>query len=218
MNILKKHKKSAAAFLLAALMLLSLGNVIFAVPPAASNTPQVRTVDINGNSDVTMSNFMTYSEMLDYMVNEKGIPFSIAASSFPTTRTVTRNGTYRVVSVKLTVENRPSYTPTLDFYCEVSIGDGVWGIMNIYSVQMNRSSNGLVKHFDGDVQVWLRSAERIEYIVNGDFYNTGTTTSSNSGGVDLNIGDFVKITFGASIATTKNWYGYCYCSAIKTFP
>ena len=117
----------------------------------------------------------------------------------------------------LTVENRPSYTPTLDFYCEVSVGDGVWGIMNIYSVQMNRSSNGLVKQFDGEVQVWLRSAERIEYIVNGDFYNTGTTTSSSSGSIDLNIGDYGKLTFSASSTTTSNWYGYCYCSAIKKF-
>ena len=217
MTAFTKHAKSTAAFMLAAALLLSLGNVVFAAPPATSYTPQVRAIDTNDSSGVTMSDFMTYSEMLDYMVNEKGIPFSIAASTFPATRAVTRSGTYRVLSVTLTVENRPSYTPTLDFYCEVSVGDGVWGIMNIYSVQMNRSSNGLVKQFDGDVQVWLRSAERIEYIVNGDFYNTGTTTSSNSGSIDLNIGDYGKITFGASSTTTSNWYGYCYCSAIKKF-
>lgn len=217
MTAFTKHAKSAAVFLLAALLLLSLGNVVFAASPASSYTPQVRAIDADDTSGVTMSDFMTYSEMLDYMVNEKGIPFSIAASAFPAARVVMRSGTYRVLSVTLTVENRPSYKPTLDFYCEVSVGDGVWGIMNIYSVQMNRSSNGLVKQFDGDVQVWLRSAERIEYIVNGDFYNTGTTTSSNAGGIELNIGDYGKITYGASSTTSSNWYGYCYCSAIKKF-
>lgn len=212
-----KHTKSAVAFLLAALLILPLGNVVFAASPDKGYMPQVRAIDTDDTGGVTMSDFMTYSEMLDYMVNEKGIPFSVAASAFPVTRAATRSGTYRVLSVTLTVENRPSYKPTLDFYCEVSVGDGVWGIMNIYSVQMNRSSNGLSKQFDGDVQVWLRSAERIEYIVNGDFYNNGTTTSSNSGGIEINIGDYGKIIFGASSTTTSNWYGYCYCSATKKF-
>jgi hypothetical protein len=29
------------------------------------------------------------------------------------------------------VDNQPSYKPTLDFYCHVSVGDGVWGIQDI---------------------------------------------------------------------------------------
>ena len=61
MTAFTKHAKSTAAFLLAALLLLLLGNVVFAAPPAISYTPQVRAIDTNDSSGVTMSDFITYS-------------------------------------------------------------------------------------------------------------------------------------------------------------
>lgn len=98
----------------------------------------------------------------------------------------------------------------MEFYCEVSVGDGVWGIVSIYSVQMNRMYNGISKQFSGDVQVWLRGPLSIEYVVNGDFYNNGTTTTSGGTNLNLGIDEVATIGFSASSTTSTNHYQYCY--------
>lgn len=201
-------KRRLFTLLLACLM------VCTCIVPAAAYTPQVRAIDPNDNSDITMTPVMSYNELLDYMVEVKHFSREEAVQLLPKTRASDGN---RVLSVTLSVDNKPSYKPTLDFYCHVSVGDGVWGIQDIYLVQMDRSSNGLTKQFSGDVNVWLRGPERIEYVVNGDFYNNGTTTISAGGKVEISIGNSAGIEFSASIATTNNWYGYCYNNAIKRF-
>ena len=201
-------KRRLFTLLLACLM------VCTCIVPAAAYTPQVRAIDPNDNSDITMTPVMSYNELLDYMVEVKHFSREEAVRLLPRTRASEGN---RVLSVTLSVDNKPSYKPTLDFYCHVSVGDGVWGIQDIYLVQMDRSSNGLTKQFSGDVNVWLRGPERIEYVVNGDFYNNGTTTISAGGKVEISIGNSAGIEFSASIATTNNWYGYCYNNAIKRF-
>ena len=201
-------KRRLFTLLLACLM------VCTCIVPAAAYTPQVRAIDPNDNSDITMTPVMSYNELLDYMVEVKHFSREEAVQLRPKTRASDGN---RVLSVTLSVDNKPSYKPTLDFYCHVSVGDGVWGIQDIYLVQMDRSSNGLTKQFSGDVNVWLRGPERIEYVVNGDFYNNGTTTVSAGGKVEISIGHSAKIEFSASVTTTNNWYGYCYNNAIKRF-
>lgn len=186
------------------------------IVPAVAYTPQVRDFNINDCTGISIGPIMSYNEMLNYMVQTKHIPYSEALRSLPATTRAGRNS-YRTLSVTLTVEQQPSYQPTLDFYCEVSVGDGVWGIVSIFNVQMNRYSNGMSKQFSGDIEVWLRGPERIQYIVNGDFYNNGTTSSSSSGGIDINIGGYGKISYVASSTTTTNWFAYCYNSDIKRF-
>ena len=106
-----------------------------------------------------------------------------------------------------------SYKPVLEFYCEVSKGDGVWGIMNIYSVQLDRSPSsflGEAKQFQGEIQVWLRGVYEIEYLINGDFYNNGTTTVSGGTDISAGIDDLISVSFSLGYTSESSWYEYCY--------
>lgn len=173
-----------------------------------------RVINTNDTSGITVSPIMSYAEMLDYMVNVKHFSREEAIRLLPKTRASDGN---RILSVELSVENKPSYKPKLEFYCQISVGDGVWGIQEIYLVQMNRSSNGITKQFSGDITTFLRGPERIEYIVNGDFYDYGTTTFTGGGSVEIKIGENAKISGTVSWSSQNNWYGYCYNNAIKKF-
>lgn len=192
------------AMLLASLMVL--GCVI----RASADEGKMEAAGITEASRVTASDVMTYDEMLEYMVEKGELPFNVAAHSFPAENALRRSGTYRVFSITLSVDGQPSYKPTLDFYCEVEIGYGQMGIKNIYAVMMNRNSNGVVKQFSGDVSFWLRTAEKIEYIVNGDFYNTGTTTVSGNMGLNVTAGGYGSFVSGVSSTVSSNYFAYCY--------
>ena len=54
------------------------------------------------------------------------------------------------------------------------------------------SPYSLVKQFDGNVYVNLEANDRIYYSVDGDFYNTGTT--SFNGSVSVGVGESVNVT------------------------
>ena len=72
---------------------------------------------------------------------------------------------------------------------------------------MDRASfSGLTKQFGGTVYANLEDGGTIYWIVNGDFYNYGTTTTN--GAVDIGLGEYASINFGAS--NTTNQYAYCY--------
>lgn len=161
------------------------------IVPAVAYTPKVRAFNVNDCTDISASPIMSYGETIRYMVQRKNITYREAVQLFPEP-TGAREGSYRILSVTLTVEQQPSYHPTLELYCEVSVGDGVWGIVRIVNAQINGSSNTMSKQFSGDVEVWLEGPERIQYIVNGDFY---TLTS----------------------ASKIKQFGYCYNSGIKRF-
>jgi len=168
------------------------------------------------SDEVTVSKIMTFEEMVNRYAEVGGISYAEALTAFPrqSMRSIASSSSYRTVSVTLNVNTESgsltTYHPTLEFYCKISVGDGNWGIISIYSVQMNRSSNNMTKQFGGDVQVWLRGPLSIEYVVNGDFYNNGTTTSSGGVNLELGIDDAAKVTFSSSNATSSNYYGYCY--------
>ena len=66
------------------------------------------------------------------------------------------------------------------------------------------------KQFQGTIKVWLRSTQQIEYVINGDFYNNGTTSSSGGIGVNAGINQLISISFSASSTTTSNHYKYFY--------
>lgn len=119
--------------------------------------------------------------------------------------------TYRTVSSTFTVT--PTYKPTLNFYCQTDEGGYFRGIVKILNISMNRSYGSLSKSFDGTVYANLEDPNRIYWIVNGDFYNNGTT--SVNGGVNIGLGGSDSITFGASY--TSSHYAYCYKTGYAIF-
>lgn len=90
-------------------------------------------------------------------------------------------------------------------------------IESIYSVQLNREYNGLSKNFQGELNCWLRDGRTIEYAINGDFYNYGTSSTTVSGGVGVNAGVDKKVTVTFTYAYTSNHYKYFYEHITKRF-
>ena len=162
---------------------------------------------------ISATDFMTFEEMVQYCAEQHDISYQEALSKFnvPTNRARRASDVYRVFCVEIDVTN--SYKPVLEFYCEVSKGDGVWGIMNIYSVQLDRSPSsflGEAKQFQGEIQVWLRGVYEIEYLINGDFYNNGTTTVSGGTDISAGIDDLISVSFSLGYTSESSWYEYCY--------
>lgn len=114
------------------------------------------------------------------------------------------NATYRTVEVQFKVTE--TYKPCLRFYCETTEGGYFWGIVKILNISMNRNYNGISKAFGGTVYANLEDAGTIFWIVNGDFYNQGTTTFN--GGCNIGIKESGSINF--NISYQSNFYAYCY--------
>lgn len=188
----------------------------FANDNSNNNTVQqenktVGFIDIG--EDTEMSEVLTFDEIVKEIAKANNISESEARSHVLSTFENDGNrlssispqaATYRTFSSSFTVMS--TYKPTLNFYCQTSEGGGYIGIVKILNVSMNRLSNGMTKQFGGTVYANLETAARIYYIVNGDFYNNGTT--SGNGGVDIGIGKGATIKFGISYATNHFKYVY----------
>ncbi|MFQ9411617.1 MAG: hypothetical protein ACLR1T_11935 [Evtepia gabavorous] len=87
---------------------------------------------------------------------------------------------YRILSFPLSVT--ASYTPRLILYCAVSEADASLASVDaIQLLQQEGNTSQQNRSFHGDIQVWLRGNTLLEYVINGDFYNGGTTTALASG-------------------------------------
>ena len=137
---------------------------------------------------------MTFTEMVSVYAENNDISFIEAytellkgKSNIETSSA--RSSSYRVLTVGLYVNS--GYKPSIDYYVTTSESGTYWGITSIYSVQLNRIYKGASKVFQGNLESWLRSPYQIEYIINGDFYNQATSTSSytisGSWGTDVKI-------------------------------
>lgn len=197
--MMKLKSKKIMSFLLVFCMFM--GN--FISTRAADNTNVITTNEFDYISDV-----MTYEEMIEQYAKEGGMSYEEALNFFPKSRAVNAKATYRELKVTLNVDS--SYKPYLSFYCETSESSQYWGIVSIYSIQLIRNYNGTSKQFSGTIDAWLRTAAQIEYTINGDFYNNGTTTGGFSIGSSAKIGEKVTGNFSASISTSSNHYKYFY--------
>ena len=181
---------------------------------ADENTADTEIIDVNEinneDSDIQVSAPMSFSEMVNHYMEVNGVSYDEALKAFPVRlqKETRASATYRTLSVSLTVTS--TCRPRIEFYCRTSESGSYWGILSIYSVQLVRSYSGISKQFTGNISVWLRSAYQIEYTINGDFYNNGTTTVSGGGGLDLGIGESVNISLSASMSYESNHYKYFY--------
>lgn len=156
---------------------------------------------------------MTFDEMVNDIAEKKDISYSKALTLLPEevkANQARREIMYITRSVYLDVTDE--FNPQIDFYCQIAGSGHFYNILSIYNVELVRSSsNGKVtKQFDGTLKTWLRSTQQIEYSINGDFYNNGTTTFSGGIGVNAGINKLVSVSFDASITSESNHYKYFY--------
>lgn len=116
--------------------------------------------------------------------------------------------TYWSSRQQLTVTS--DYKPSLVFYYEGYPGDGFGYVKTLLNVSMDRSYNNasttITKQFGGNIYVNLETPDKLYYEVNGDFYNSGTTTTNGELIMDLvNAG---SVSFGVSDASSHFDYIY----------
>lgn len=177
------------------------------------------TIDItNENTNIEVSEPMTYEESVARYAELNNITYSEALSEFPV-QPMMRSSNFTSRELVVTLDVTSTYKPTLHFFCETSEGSSpsMWGILNIYSVQLVRDYNGTSYQFDGGIEFWLRSAYQIEYVVNGDFYRNATTTSGGGFSGSVNIGEHGSFSFSVSGGTSSNHYTYFYEHETKAF-
>lgn len=181
-------------------------------PIAVPSSPIIGCLDLSSelkNCSEIQSKIMTFEEMVNHYANKNGISYNEALKYIPTdikASATDRSIRYYTRSVSLNVT--ASYKPTLEFYCQIAAGTSTYNILSIYNVELDRNYRGVSKQFQGKIQAWLRSTQNIEYVVNGDFYNNGTTTVSGGIGVNAGLDELVTVSFGVSYSS--NHYKYFY--------
>lgn len=213
-------KKSLCVLLSLLIILPHMSLMACAEEAVESNHGVIDIREADNFSDVYISEEMTFDEMVRDFAKNTGTSFETAkvaltkVDSANAPARVTPGTVYRRISTTLNVTGE--YKPRLDFYCEISRGGNFWGIMSIYSVQMYREYNGITKQFAGNVETWLRSGYQIEYIVNGDFYHYGSTTTTVGGEIQVGVGDYFNMGFNVSVTTESNHYAYFYDADLLT--
>jgi len=160
-----------------------------------------------GNTKI--SKVLTFNQIVEQIAKDNNISKNEAASqvksnfSGNSSLSITaERATYRTITE--TVPIWSNYQPQLAFYCQTSEEDYFHGIVKIMNVSLIRAYNGYSKQFSGTVYTNLEDANSIHWIIDGDFYNNGTTTVS--GGGSIGIGGVATLNFGISYAS--NWFGY----------
>ncbi len=163
-----------------------------------TSTRQKGTLDfanIEDDPSVSMSDPLSFAEMVQRYADNAGIAYTEALKAFPDNPVAhsTRDNYYRVFSVTLNVTAQ--YKPHIEFFCTTAEGGSFRDIKSIYSVQLVRTYGSLTKQFSGKLEYWLRSRNSIEYAINGDFLNYGNTSYSGDVGIELGLDELGKITF-----------------------
>lgn len=189
-------------------------------PREIDNQSSIQGVCKIGDSNTIVSDVLTFDEVVKNISTDNNISieeaerqvennFQQPSSKLDCARSAmpaisARAATYRTVSSWFNVT--PSYKPTLRFYCQTDEWGSFHAIERILNVSMDRYSNGISKQFGGTVYSNLENGETIYWIVNGDFYNNGTTTVN--GNVSIGVGQSGSASFGASYATSHFQYVY----------
>lgn len=201
--------------------IVCLGIAMFAVS-ILGTTNQVSADEVTQISSVSFDDentiigpLMTYDEMIEEIAETNGISVEQAQSemvgSNPNNLRAARAKQYRTLSQQFTVNSK--YKPTMRFYCETTESGGFRAIKKIERVEMIRGYKGLSKQFGGSVYVNLEDPNIIFYIVNGDFYNNGSTTYE--AGVNIGLGKNASVGFKAS--STSSHYQYRYVESRLRF-
>lgn len=161
------------------------------------------------DSKTQVSKVMTYDEIVAEIARDCNISRVEAArqvkdNTIKTSAVKADRPTYRTISATVPVFS--NYQPTAKFYCQTSESGSFHGIVQILNVTLNRVYNGTAKQFSGTLYTNLEDANTIYWVLNGDFYNFGTTTVQ--GGGSIGVGGFSTLDFGVSYASS--WFGTAY--------
>lgn len=150
--------------------------------PAPGDASSSSAGEPGESSVVAVSDAIPFSQAVTQYAGNAGLSYQAARTAFPagTDAEPAEEAHYRILSLPLSVT--ASYTPRLILYCAVSEADASLASVDaIQLLQQEGNTSQQNRSFHGDIQVWLRGNTQLEYVINGDFYNGGTTTALASG-------------------------------------
>ena len=150
--------------------------------PAPGDASSSSAGEPGESSAVVVSDAIPFSQAVTQYAGNAGLSYQAARTAFPagTDAEPAEEAHYRILSLPLSVT--ASYTPRLILYCAVSEADASLASVDaIQLLQQEGNTSQQNRSFHGDIQVWLRGNTQLEYVINGDFYNGGTTTALASG-------------------------------------
>lgn len=150
--------------------------------PAPGDASSSSAGEPGESSVVAVSDAIPFSQAVTQYAGNAGLSYQAARTAFPagTDAEPAEEAHYRILSLPLSVT--ASYTPRLILYCAVSEADASLASVDaIQPLQQEGNTSQQNRSFHGDIQVWLRGNTQLEYVINGDFYNGGTTTALASG-------------------------------------
>lgn len=192
----------AVGTLLLVLLLLMAGWKILPREKQAAQTADVTAVQVTEpmNGEETLA---FYADRYQTGVDAADRVLGAQAASFADSAT-------RVVSIPLEVTS--GYSPSLDLYCLVE-GNGPEGaVLSVYSVQLCGEDGDTPRPFAGNVEVFLRGEGEIEYIINGDFFRSGTMEAERAGRVEVGPDGSDGVAFAITDLDPDEQGGYCYQS------
>lgn len=201
--------KKATPFLPLFLVIGALAIMLFLQAKQQDIWPnRIKTENTTNGENIQITKTMTGDETLDFYVQRYQSDEQIANQLLGTKVEALSNDSTRVISIKLEVTE--NYFPYLDIYCHVDGDDLDWSVLSIYSIQLCRKDGRRMKQFAGNIEVYLRSNHEIEYIINGDFFNSGKTEIDNGGNVNICVGDGKSICFTLTEGKQNEKGTYCY--------
>lgn len=194
MKTLRIIRRNVAAVLCAALCLWAGAGRVAAATPLPRKTEQTGLLD--------------YAETLALYADRCGVTAEETVRMIGPAARFVQEPCTRVLSVR--VDIAPDCRPWLDFYCDVDTDGHYWAIRSIYAVQLRGADGGRADPFGGTIAVFLRSPYEIEYILNGDFFKTGTATQADSALLRIGPGGPGTVNFTVSNTSAANHktYGY----------
>ncbi len=166
------------------------------------------------DEDTYVSNVLSFDEIVNEFSNDNNISKDEASNILQKSlqpidknkKGNFKNATFRTISKRFEV--MPVYKPTLKIYCKTSEesmgGSYHYSVDELLSLSIDRRYNGITKQFSGTVYANLETPNRIYWMVNGDFFHNGTTTTGSTVGVNF------AITTSFTVSNSSNYFMYCY--------
>ncbi|MDP5274815.1 hypothetical protein [Chengkuizengella axinellae] len=101
-----------------------------------------------------------------------------------------------------------SYEPTLDVFVWTYSNGSFVEWEEIRHVSLDRKDGSITKQFSGVAEAQLLSGNEIFWIVNGDFFDNGSTSISYTSGASAKIGEVWTVSYSVTSSSTSNHFAY----------
>lgn len=159
---------------------------------ASGSTTSSGVIDLNNleqlkESGEVTDRELTYEEMIQFISSNEGIAENKVREMHPDpntkkigTRATVQSTTLHEIKIRQSVTS--SYKPAVQIFVYMTGSGSFWQYDKLYDADLDRkdASTGTSKQYQGKLKVEIQSKNRIFYLINGDFYNNGTTTITGS--------------------------------------